>query len=81
MPDIPQDLRNKPIHDVVDDIVHQSEEALRSTTRATAEMNELIHRADEALDWRTQLNRHNWLAMGLAMGASVLLFLAFRRKS
>jgi hypothetical protein len=81
MPDtpIPEDIQGKPVREVVDDLMQQSEAALRSTARATAELRELTHRADEALDWQTQLNRHSWLAMGLAIGASVLIFLAFSR--
>jgi ElaB/YqjD/DUF883 family membrane-anchored ribosome-binding protein len=76
----PEDLRNKPVSAVMDDIMHQSEAALQSGARATAELNELRRRADEALDWQTQLERHRWLALGLAAGASVLLFLLFSRK-
>jgi hypothetical protein len=76
----PIDVRNKPAGEVLDDMMNQSQQALQSTARAAAELNELRRRADEALDWRTQLNRHSWAAMGLAIGAAALLFLLFARR-
>jgi len=86
MPDRPEDLRlpeqirEAPTSAVLDDMMQETQRALQSSARAAAELNELRRRADEALDWRTQLRRHSWLGMGLAMAAAVLLFLAFHPK-
>ncbi len=72
----PEDIHQKPVGEVVEDIMQQSRSALESGARATAELEDLKQRADDALDWRKQLDRHSWLAMGLAMGVSILLFMA-----
>jgi ElaB/YqjD/DUF883 family membrane-anchored ribosome-binding protein len=76
----PEEISNEPTRAVVDDMMQQTEQALQSSARAAAELNELRQRADDALDWKKQLNRHSWLAMGLAMAASVVVFLAFQRR-
>ncbi len=76
---MPENIRDKPVREIVDDMMEQSQRALQSSARATAELNELRRRADEAMDWREQLNRHSWLAIALAMGVAALIFLAFSR--
>jgi len=73
------DIHNKPASAVMDDLMRQSEAALESGARATAELHELKRRADEVLDWRKQLNQHSWALLGAAAGAAVLVFLVFRR--
>jgi hypothetical protein len=76
---MPENIRDKPVREIVDDMMEQSQRALQSSARATAELNELRRRADEAMDWREQLNRHSWLAIALATGVAALIFLAFSR--
>jgi len=74
------DIQSKPIRAVVDDMMQQSQQALESGARVTAGMNELRRRGDEFLDWRRHVQRHPWLPLGLAVGLSVLVYLAFARK-
>jgi hypothetical protein len=76
-----EDIRNKPVGEMVDDVMQQSQQVLQAGARVTAEVNELKRRADEALDWRKQLDRHPWVLLGSAVGAAVLLFWVFSRKS
>jgi hypothetical protein len=71
-------IQNKPTGEVVEDVLAQSHEALERAAKATAELEELKRRGEDALDWRKQLHRHSWLALGLAAGVSVLLFLVFK---
>ncbi len=73
------DIHNKPASAVMDDLMRQSEAALESGARATAELHELKRRAGEALDWRKQLNQHSWALLGAAAGAAIPIFLIFRR--
>jgi uncharacterized membrane protein (DUF106 family) len=77
---IPEEIRKQPTSEVVDDMMQRTQEALESSARAAAELNELRRRTDQAMDWRKQLQRHTWLPMALAMGASVALFVLFHRK-
>lgn len=83
MPDAtkPGEIRGEATRDVVDDMMTQTQRALESSARAAEELNELKRRANDALDWRKQLDRHSWLGMGIAIAASVLLFVAFHRRS
>lgn len=74
-----EDIHKKPIGQVVDDLMQQSQEALKSGARVTAELNELKQRAEDAMDWRKQLKRHSGLAMGAGIGASFLMFLLLRK--
>jgi len=90
-PDFPENLRNKPASDMVEDVMKRSEEALqagaqataelqealRSGAQATAELNEIRRRAGEALDWRQQLRNHKWIPMAGAVAVAVLLYLVF----
>ncbi len=81
MPDtpIPEEIRKQPTGAVVDDLMQQTQSALETGARAAAELNELRRRSEEAVDWRKQLQRHSWLPMALAAGASVLIFMLFHR--
>ncbi len=86
---MPEDLRNKPAANMVEDVVERSQEALQAGAQATAELqealaagaqataelNELRRRADAALDWRRQLRRHPWFPLAAATAASVLLYM------
>jgi hypothetical protein len=71
------ELRTKPVGEVVDDVMKQSQDLLQRGAAVTAEVNELRRRADDALDWRKQLRTHTGLAAGVAFVATVLVVLAF----
>ncbi len=93
-PSSPENIRNKPAADMVEDVIGRSrealeagaqatselQEALAAGAQATAELNEIRRRADEALDWRRQLQRHPWFPMAAALAASVFLYVAFARR-
>jgi hypothetical protein len=76
----PENIRKEPVGQVVDNLMKETQEALESGTRVTANLNELKRRAEEATDWRKQLNRHGGIVAGLVAGTSLLLFLLIRRR-
>ena len=76
----PENIRHKPAGQVMDDILDESREILQRGARATAELEQLKRRADQALDWRAQFDHHPWLGLGLASAVAVLVFLVITRK-
>jgi hypothetical protein len=74
--DFAEDLKQKPIRELIEDVTASSREALEKGARAAAEVTELETRARQAMDWRRQLDRHPWLLLGIAIGAVVLLYIA-----
>ena len=93
-PSSPENIHDKPAADMVEDVIERSQEALQAGAQATAELqealqagaqataelNEIRRRADEALDWRRQLQRHPWFPIAAAMAASVFFYVIFARR-
>lgn len=77
---IPEDIRQKSTSEVADDLMKQSQEILERGARVTAELDELKHRAEDAMNWRKQLSAHSGLALSLTAGVSFLLFLVLRKR-
>jgi ElaB/YqjD/DUF883 family membrane-anchored ribosome-binding protein len=59
---------------IVDDVMNQTQQALRSAARASEEVHELERRAQDALDWRKQLREHPWVPLGFAAGIAILVY-------
>jgi hypothetical protein len=72
------DLQKKPVGELMDDVMEQSEDVLRRGAAVTAELNELRQRADKAMDWRRHLHRRPWLS-GIAVAAFGFLVVAISR--
>jgi hypothetical protein len=75
------DLRNKPVRELTDDVMRQSSQVLETGAQVTAELREIKRRADEALDWRKQVEKHAWVPLAAAVSLAILGYMAFARRS
>ena len=74
-----REFMKKPIGELVEDVMDESQDVLERGARLTAEVNELRRRAREATDWRKQLERHSGPLLCAAMGISLVMSFVLRK--